>query len=258
MPQGGPAGCCAASNLRPCRPARSPARCCRGPCHGQAEGACPFLSCVGRGQPSVGGPYQMDRLLVCVRCSALREVASDTSPWPATSRRALATLEEATTLPVVRSLGFTTPEKRRVRVPPLRATLRSPATTRLPLGSTLVTVAVSCPVKLLTSVVLPLPLYESLPLALASRFSSERMIPLPTPLTPGPLVLIGLRRPVNRAADVWPGRNNEPGLIRSMFAGSAIGVAVSGPGTVLTGVLLLQAPSSARLLHRARTLRCGR
>src|SRR5450830_175173 len=250
MPQGGPAGCCAASNLRPCRPARSPARCCRGPCHGQAEGACPFLSCVGRGQPLVGGPYQMDRLLVCVRCSALREVASDTSPWPATSRRALATLEEATTLPVVRSLGFTTPEKRRVRV--------------------------------------PLPWYASLALALASRFSSERMIPLPTRLTPGHLVLIallrllsvvsallplmlsemstlrmsptalGLRRPVNRAADVWPGRNNEPGLIRSMFAGSAIGVAVSGPGTVLTGVLLLQAPSSARLLHRARTLRCGR
>ena len=97
-------------------------------------------------------------VLVSTRCSQLREAASEMSPLPPTSTRACATSTEATMLPSRRSLGSTMPEKRSSVSSPRTMALRSPATSRLPLGSTLITEAVSWPLKLLLFALDPLPL----------------------------------------------------------------------------------------------------
>ncbi len=94
------------------------------------------------------------------------------------------------------SCGLTTPEKRSVCSPPFIAMLRSPATTRWPLGSTLITETAICPLRLPLASVSPEPLYESLPDAVASALS--RRSTMPTLLEPpGPLTASLLSRLVS-------------------------------------------------------------
>src|SRR6218665_508878 len=103
------------------------------------------------------------------------------------------TSDEATMFWGRKSRGSTTPEKRRVLASPFMAMLRSPATTRWPLGSTLMTEAAIWPVKLLELLELPSPLKESLPEAWASRFRMEPRKPVPE-LLPGPLLAMAFWR----------------------------------------------------------------
>src|SRR5471032_3662289 len=83
--------------------------------------------------------HQTDRPSVSSFCSQLRDAVSAVPPTPTSSVFASTTSPEATMPPALMSSGLTTPEKRSVLRVPLNDMLRSPATTRLPLDSTLTT-----------------------------------------------------------------------------------------------------------------------
>src|SRR5471032_1368316 len=94
----------------------------------------------GSNVASIGvAAYQTDRPSVSSFCSQLRDAVSAVPPAPTSSVFASTTSPEATMPPALMSSGLTTPEKRSVLRVPLNDMLRSPATTRLPLDSTLTT-----------------------------------------------------------------------------------------------------------------------
>src|SRR5690606_9882888 len=91
------------------------------------------------------------------RCSQPMVCTSSMTPLLRYSMRASATWVDETELAPVIERGSTTPAKRTYSLPRLMAICFSPATCRLPLGSTPITVVVMVPVKVLLARESPLP-----------------------------------------------------------------------------------------------------
>src|SRR5690606_10199715 len=130
------------------------------------------------------------------RCSQPMVCTSSMTPLLRYSMRASATWVEDTELAPVIERGSTTPEKRTYSLPRLMAICFSPATCRLPLGSTPITVVVIVPVNVLLALVSPLPEAWFDPdasvssLALAQLSMKPGVAAIPRPTLPLRLVLV--------------------------------------------------------------------